>query len=111
MPESELLRRQKLFVRLLAQLIVWIYEQGWELTLGEGYRSDGHGHMPLSLHYSKLAQDLNLFVGDRYIVDTDAAEWQAIGAYWKALDPLCAWGGDFSTRDGNHVSVTWQGRE
>lgn len=62
-----------------------------------------------SLHYEKLAQDLNLFVNDVYQAK-DCKEWQWIGAYWKSLHPLCRWGGDFASVDLNHVSLTWEGK-
>ncbi len=100
---------QSLFAKLLGQLIVWIYEQGWEVTLADGFRPDAQGHMKGSLHYQRLAQDLNLFVAGRYM-DTDCPEWQAVGAQWKSYDELCRWGGDFASKDLNHMSITWEGR-
>jgi hypothetical protein len=102
-------QRQRLFVRLLGSLEVYAYSRGYELTLGSGFRPDGRGHMPGSLHYVKLAQDLNLFVKGVYI-ETAHAAWRDLGAYWKALHPLCCWGGDFRSKDYNHVSITFQGR-
>lgn len=102
--------KQSYFCNLLARLIVWIYEQGWQVTLGDGLRSDGHGHMPSSLHYIGLAQDLNLFVNGEW-KDRSCPEWEAIGQHWKALDPLlCAWGGDFKSVDLNHFSLRHEGR-
>lgn len=96
--------KQSHFVFLLSKLVAWVYAQGWALTLGEGYRSDSSGHMPGSLHYIKLAQDLNLFVNGNWMA-SDCPEWRATGKYWKSLDPLCAWGGDFQTGDFNHFSL------
>jgi len=46
---------------MLGKLIIKAYELGYELTLGEGYDDDGVGHMKGSMHYIRLAQDLNLF--------------------------------------------------
>jgi len=104
-----LLQKQQLFGFLLQQLIGWIYANGWAVTLGEGYRSDGQGHMPGSLHYERLAQDLNLFVGNDW-KETDCPEWQAIGTAWKSFNPLCRWGGDFQEIDLNHFSLEHNGR-
>lgn len=110
MAELSLIQKQKLFAKLLALLIIWIYAQGWELTLGEGYRADGNGHMPGSLHYAKLAQDLNLFVKGQFMTK-DCPEWQAIGKKWLSMNPLCAWGGTFTSVDLNHVSIKEGGKE
>lgn len=105
-----LLQKQQLFVELLSRLIAFVYTHPtWKLTLGEGYRSDGQGHMAHSLHYEKIAQDLNLFVEGHYITGHDSA-WDEIGAFWVALHPLARWGGNFNSRDYNHLSVTHEGR-
>jgi hypothetical protein len=62
-----------------------------------------------SLHYEKLAQDLNLFVEGEF-KDDDCPEWQEIGTYWKSLGTDCAWGGDFRSLDLNHFSIRWDGK-
>lgn len=102
-------QKQSLFVKLLGQLIQFIYDNGYELTLGEGFRSDKQGHMAGSLHYIKLAQDLNLFIGGVYI-ENDHPAWHKIGNYWKSLNSLCVWGGDFPKKDYNHFSLTDGGK-
>ncbi len=108
---SELLDLQQKFAKLVGVLIGWIYEHpGWEVTGGDWNRADGKGHMANSLHYQRLALDLNLFVDDVYQYE-NGPEWQAIGAFWKSLDSDCAWGGDFPKVDLNHVSLRYQGRE
>ena len=102
--------KQSLFCRLYASLITWVFTHPrWELTLGEGYNMQGAGHMKGSLHYRKLAADLNLFVDGEYMTQ-DCPEWRQIGAYWKTLHPLCRWGGDFSSVDLNHVSLAHDGK-
>jgi len=100
---------QSLFALLIARLMVWINEQGWEITVGDFNRPDGRGHMAASNHYIRLAADLNLFVNDGYVI-TDSVEWQKIGAWWEALHPLCRWGGRFTQADYNHFSLEWNGR-
>lgn len=64
--------------------------------------------MRKSLHYIRLAQDLNLFVDGKYISDGDHPAWKAIGEKWESLHPLARWGGRF--QDANHVSLTHEGR-
>lgn len=104
-----LLEKQQLFTKLIAQLISYAYSQGYKMTFGEGYDDDGKGHMQGSLHYSRLAQDLNLFIDGKWIKDGSHPAWQELGQFWEKLDPLCAWGGRFS--DSNHFSITHFGRK
>jgi hypothetical protein len=114
---SELLKKQAKFARLLAQLITWIFAQGWEITLGEGFvgttdAADGDydgPHMRNGAHYTKLGMDLSLFVAGEY-KKAACPEWSAIGAKWKSLDSEARWGGDFSSGDLNHVSLLYQGK-
>ena len=99
---------QQLFCLNIAMLIIWANEQGYRLTFGESYDDDGVGHMKDSNHYIRLAQDLNLFKDGVYL--TDSESYQRLGEAWKALNPLNRWGGDFRKKDGNHLSVEWEGR-
>ena len=106
-----LLDKQQLFSRLVGTLLVWIYQQDTlAVTFGDFNRPDQKGHMANSLHYIRLAADLNLFV-DGVFQQGDCPAWQAIGAKGKSLNPLCAWGGDFKSRDENHFSLMHEGRE
>jgi len=66
-----------------------------------------------SLHYSRLAIDLNLFVRTprrnwEYVTDSNHSVWIDLGTFWESLDPLCRWGGRFA--DANHVSITYRGK-
>jgi hypothetical protein len=112
--------KQSLLVQCLGKFIAYAYERGYELTLGEGYiqtpRRERGGqwmqdgvHMPSSLHYSRLAIDINLFVRGEYITDSQNFAWVDLGNFWEGLDPACCWGGHW--HDGNHLSVTWGGRK
>lgn len=110
-------QKQRLFTKLVAQLIQYAYAQGYELTLSDAYRDPRvHGDMGVkksyssanSVHKQRLAIDLNLFKGGVYQTSTEAHK--PLGEYWKSLHPLCRWGGDFSTPDGNHYSMTHEGR-
>lgn len=108
--------KQRLFVKLIGQLIAWAYANGFELTFGEAQRSaeqakanaaSGAG-IANSLHLIRLAIDLNLFKDGLYQQQTEA--YKPLGDYWKSLNDLCRWGGDFKSRpDGNHFSITHNG--
>ncbi|MGK3273576.1 M15 family metallopeptidase [Comamonas kerstersii] len=110
-------QKQRLFTKLVAQLIQYAYAQGYELTLGDAYRDPRvHGDVGVkksyssanSVHKQRLAIDLNLFKGGVYQTSTEAHK--PLGEYWKSLHPECRWGGDFSTPDGNHYSMMHEGR-
>src|SRR5262249_53836005 len=109
-------QKQRLFVKLVSKLIDFSYANGYELTMGDGYRSpeqaqanaDAGIGIANSLHPLRLAIDLNLFKDGIYQTQSEA--YRPLGEFWKSLDPLCTWGGDFVTRpDGNHFSITHNG--
>ena len=108
--------KQRLFTKLVALLVLHAYELGYELTFGEAWRSPeeaarlaqtGHG-IERSLHSDRLAIDLNLFFEGRWLTQT--ADFTDLGGWWKAQHELCRWGGDFTKPDGNHFSLTHEGR-
>jgi hypothetical protein len=107
---------QALHVKLVAQLITYAYSEGYELSWGEAYRTpeqaqwdaDHHTGIVNSVHCDRLAVDLQLFKDGVYL--TDPTEYAILGTFWKALDPSCRWGGDFTTVDADHFSITWEGR-
>ena len=110
-------QKQRLFTKLVAQLIAYAYSQGYELTLGDAYRDPRvHGDMGAKKSYSaassshkeRLAIDLNLFKDGQFLTTTEAHK--PLGDYWKRLHEDCRWGGEFKTPDGNHYSMTYQGR-
>jgi len=109
-------QKQSLFVELVAELIRWAYRNGYELTFAEAYRTPEQARrnaaagtgIASSLHCQRLAIDLNLFREGVYMTSTEAH--MPLGKYWKSLDPLCRWGGDFRKRDGNHYSLAHRGR-
>ena len=107
--------KQRKFTNLIADLVIWAYANGYELTYGDAYRSTeqakanailGSG-IANSLHTQRLAVDFNLFINGEYKSDTESHE--PLGRYWKSLDPDCRWGGDFTKPDGNHYSLTHGG--
>jgi hypothetical protein len=108
--------KQRLFTRLVGELIAWAYQHGYELTFGDAYRSPEQAALNAkagsgianSLHSQRLAIDLNLFINGTYQSDSHA--YKPLGDFWKSLDAGCCWGGDFQTRaDGNHFSITHDG--
>lgn len=107
--------KQRLFTRLIAELIQWAYENGYELTFAEAYRTPEQAALNAergtgianSLHTQRLAVDLNLFIDGEY--KTDSFAHKPLGEYWESLDPACRWGGRFTRPDGNHFSITHNG--
>lgn len=112
-------QKQSVFARLAAELIIQAEIQGFEVTLGETYRSPeeaerlfklGKG-IKNSLHTSRLAIDLNLFLNGTYLRSTEAH--RPLGEWWERQsqppDIICHWGGKFG--DGNHYSVGHAGRK
>lgn len=107
-------QKQRKFTRMIAQLIEYAYQNGYELTFGDAYRDPRlHGDVGVkksyssanSLHKSRLAVDFNLFKDGQYLTTTEAH--RPLGEYWESIGG--AWGGRFN--DGNHYSLEHQGRK
>jgi hypothetical protein len=111
-------QKQSVFARLVSLLILEAEAQGFEVTIGEVYRSPeeaerlfklGKG-IKNSLHTLKLAVDINLFKNGVYLSSTDSH--RPLGEWWEGLttpEIVCHWGGRFG--DGNHYSVGHAGRK
>lgn len=98
---------QRKFTLLTGKLIIYAYEQGYELTFGEGYVANKTGHKPDSNHYIKLAQDLNAFKNKVWL-DKGAEMEKAhnlLHDYWDSLG-----GAPRIKNDLNHYSMVYQGR-
>ena len=117
--------KQARFARLISQHIAWIFARGYEVTLADGgvtllrkvqttdgriQRAIDREHMDGSLHYARLAQDLNLFMNGEWITDGSHPAWLEIGLHWEGMDPECRWGGRFEKPDANHFSLAHEGR-
>lgn len=113
---STLLMLQQTFAQDVAFLIAKAYQLGYKITLGEAWRTPeqaawnaAHGKgIAHSLHIEKLAIDINLFKADGTLI-TDGTGHSDLGAWWKAISPSHCWGGDFTSRDYNHYSLTPDG--
>lgn len=88
--------KQSIFVRKVALLILFIYDQGYELTFGDAWAKSGH--MRGSFHYKRLAIDLNLFKDGVWLDDTE--DHTFAGEFWESIGGT--WGGRWG--DGNHYS-------
>ena len=114
-PTLNLSEKQRLFAKLLGNLLAHIYAQGDEITLGEAYRTPEQAALNAqkgsgianSLHTQRLAIDLNLWQAGKWA--TDSAAHKPYGEWWKQQHPLCRWGGDFKKPDGNHYSIEHNG--
>ncbi len=111
-----LLALQQQFAQDAARLIQKAAELGYGVTLGEAQRTQAQAAQNAqtgagilhSLHLERLAIDLNLFQGSRYITDDEGHK--ELGAWWKALGPDHRWGGDFAKKDFNHYSISPDGK-
>ena len=105
---------QRRFTLCVAKLIIWAYDNGYEITLGDAYRDprlhghigfkEGYGHAR-SNHKQRLAIDLNLFKDGEYLAST--AAHRPLGEFWETLDDKASWGGFYN--DGNHYSYKYGG--
>lgn len=108
--------QQQLFTHNIGKLIIFAYEQGLSLTFGDAYRDPRLAALNAaekkgivnSLHTQRLAVDFNLFRKGVYLPKSE--DYDQLGTYWKTLDPMNRWGGDFKpVSDGNHFSMTYGG--
>jgi len=89
--------KQSKFVHMVSLLIAYAYQNGYELTFGDAWARSGHKRH--SLHYDRLAIDLNLFRDGKYLIKTE--DHLMLGEFWEFLGG--SWGGRFD--DGNHYSL------
>jgi len=105
-------KKQSKFAVMVADLIHYARDMGYEVTFGEAYRTPEQAALNAkagtgianSLHCDRLAIDLNLFKDGQYLSTTD--DHQILGEYWESIGG--SWGGRF--KDGNHYSLKHGGR-
>lgn len=104
-------QKQSLFVLMVAKLIEYSYDIGYELTFGEAMRmqatananaKSGKG-IKNSLHTIRLAIDFMLFKDGVYL--TKSEDHKLLGVFWESMGG--SWGGRFG--DGNHYSLEHNG--
>ena len=103
-------QKQSIFIFLVARLIIFANENGYELTFGETYRTPEQADLNAnngigiknSLHTKRLAIDLNLFKNGKYLSTTESHK--ELGEWWERQHNNCRWGGRFN--DGNHYEFT-----
>lgn len=105
-------QKQRRFTLMVATLINYAYDKGYELTLGDAYRDPrlhgemgikkGYGH-PKSAHKIRLAIDFNLFKDGHFLTETESHRF--LGEKWESMGG--SWGGRFE--DGNHYSLEHNG--
>ncbi len=99
--------RQSKFVRMVAALIIFATEMGYELSFGDAWATAGHKND--SFHYKRLAIDLNLFKDGRWLSNWE--DHKPLGEFWESMGGT--WGGRWDMNikqeghqgDGNHYSL------
>ena len=109
----KLSQKQQIFSLRLAEFIVWCFENGYNVTRGEAYRTKdqqaiyvvaGKSETMESKHCIRLAQDLNLFIDGVYITDKEL--YRPLGEKWESLGGT--WGGRFGVKLDNYDSqIGW----
>lgn len=103
--------KQSIFAINISKLIIWAYDNGYEITTGEAYRTKSQqllyfmGYKLLvvgsalklaktshksrtmnSKHLKKLAMDLNVFKDGRLLDSNDKKLFKPLADYWRALN-------------------------
>jgi len=102
-PLSGLRNKQSHFAGMLPLLFLYVRLQGLEISLGDAWASSGH--MMYSLHYVRLAIDLNFFRDGKWL--KDQSEYDKVGEFWEKIGG--SWGGRWF--DGGHFSLAHGGRK
>jgi len=93
-------KKQEEFARLLPYLLLHAHNLGFQVRIGHVYRCpDCKVGSATSKHKRKLAIDLNLFKGGKFLRGTE--DHRELGEYWESIGGR--WGGRFN--DGNHYEL------
>ena len=87
------------FAKMVPLLILYAYEKGYTISYGDTWAREGHKIN--SLHYKRLAIDLNLFKDGKYLTKT--SDHKFLGIFWEQLHINNRWGGRYN--DGNHYEL------
>jgi len=97
-------QNQEAFSRDLVALLVWCFEEGYEVRIGEVQRTPeqqeiyiktGRSKTYNSMHIKKCAADLFVFKDGRMLASKE--EMQPLGNRWESLDSLNSWGGNWNS--------------
>lgn len=97
---------QSKFAADFVALIHFIWQQGYEVTIGEVQRAPeqqrvyvqtGRSKTMNSYHLKKLAADLHIFERATGKLIYEKSRLQAIGDYWESLSPQNSWGGNWKS--------------
>ena len=102
---------QGIFAVNAALLIMEINKRGFTCTLGEAYRTSEQAEwyaarglgIKDSQHCKRLAIDLMLFKDG--VWTTNGEEYKQFGDFWKTLNALNRYGGDFTRQDYVHFEM------
>ena len=95
---------QSKFVKMVALLILFAYERGYELTFGDAWsKPEYKAHKTNSNHYIRLAIDLNLFKDGEYL--TGIVGHDVLHDFWDSIG-----GAERIKGDMNHYSIAYKGR-
>lgn len=98
-----MLKEQSIFAFNVAALLSAFQIREYQISFGEAYRtpeqeaidiSKGISKTSNSMHLKRLAIDLNIFKNGVQV--TDAKELIEFGNYWRSLNTLNRWGGDWN---------------
>lgn len=112
MSKRSLRETQSIFAKNFAKLILYAYDLGYEVTLGEVLRPDEMQEIYFKKglskvktagpHGQKRAGDINLFIDGKYRTDREA--YKLLAEYWKKLNPDNVAGYDWGW-DANHFEM------
>lgn len=110
---------QSQFAFNLARFLLWLEAQGYQVGLGEVWRTDQQAAWNAehrkgtitSLHRDRMAADLIIRKDGK---EVGVEDYRRAGVAWKAINILNRWGGDFmgeTAGDFSHFSQTYGGRK
>jgi len=127
---SELLQKQFRFSKMIGELLVWLYEQGYSVQKGDSWRSTDRLYVPGGeegfeddekysyqelLFYNKKSKVLNSKHNDRLAEDLliwknwkqlTKEEYRPIGEHWESMGGR--WGGRFGIAKENYaIEIGW----
>lgn len=106
-------QEQSAFTVDLVTFIRWLYEQGYEVSIGEVQRTPeqqriyvdtGRSKTMDSMHIKKCAADLFIFRDGKLL--SSKTEVQFAGNQWESMSAANQWGGNWGFKDIPHFQRT-----